>query len=505
MSQLDPLNPGASETPCKHGLPDMVESDMEKPLLGVGNAKHASSYDLSCGDTVGILGTGDFSRSLAIRLLHSGFKVVIGSRNPRRSSGLFPEEVEVVLQEEAVKRVELLFVAMFRDHYSTLSKFSEELSGKVLVDVSNNLETNLHRQSNAEYLASLFPKCHVVKGFNVVSAWALQSGPKDGNKQVLICSNSPEAKNHVVSIARRMGFIPVDMGALCSAGEIENIPLRLLPLWKIPVILTICLFTFFYCYNFVRGVLHPYLVENKNEFYKMPVKVVNTSIPCVSYVLLSLVYLPGILAAFYQLHYGTKYRRFPDWLDEWLRLRKQIGLASFYCASLHAVYSLCLPMRRSARFQILNDAVKQVKLNVSSSWQEEEVWRMEIYVSLGIMALCALSLLAITSLPSIGNSLNWREFRFIQSKLGFVALIIATLHTLTFGWKRAFDRTHYKFYLPPTYTLTLLLPFIIILAKLVLFLPCVNLSLMRIRRGWEKGQCVTFSHVQELSETSSNV
>lgn len=54
------------------------------------------------------------------------------------------------------------------------------------------------------------------------------------------------------------------------------------------------------------------------------------------------------------------------------------------------------------------------KMNI---WVEEEVWRMEIYISVGIIALGLLSLLAITSLPSIANSLNWREFSFIQVRL----------------------------------------------------------------------------------------
>lgn len=49
-------------------------------------------------------------------------------------------------------------------------------------------------------------------------------------------------------------------------------------------------------------------------------------------------------------------------------------------------------------------------------WDEEEVWRMEIYLSLGVLALGTLSLLAVTSLPSIANSLNWREFSFVQVK-----------------------------------------------------------------------------------------
>lgn len=41
---------------------------------------------------------------------------------------------------------------------------------------------------------------------------------------------------------------------------------------------------------------------------------------------------------------------------------------------------------------------------------------MEIYLSVGVLALGMLSLLAVTSLPSIANSLNWKEFSFVQVK-----------------------------------------------------------------------------------------
>lgn len=134
----------------------------------------------------------------------------------------------------------------------------------------------------------------------------------------------------------------------------------------------------------------------------------------------------------------------------------------------------------------------EVLANKSRLWVEEEVWRMEIYLSLGVLALGALSLLAVTSLPSIANSLNWKEFSFVQSTLGFVALMLATLHTLTYGWTRAFEENHYKFYLPPTFTLTLLLPCVVILAKALFLLPCLSRRLTRIRRGWEKDRAVKF-------------
>lgn len=169
------------------------------------------------------------------------------------------------------------------------------------------------------------------------------------------------AKSSVMQLCRRMGFIPVDMGLLSSSLEIENLPLYLFPSWRTPVICTLILFVFFYLYNSVHDVLHPYITAGKNNLYKLPIEIVNVTFPSVALVMLSLVYLPGVIAAFLQLRRGTKYNRFPNWLDHWLTRRKQFGLCSFLCAALHAIYSLCLPMRKSARFQLINKAFEQVK------------------------------------------------------------------------------------------------------------------------------------------------
>ncbi|EPY75889.1 metalloreductase STEAP3 [Camelus ferus] len=467
---------------------------MDKPLI----SRHLMDSDGSLAEApievpkVGILGSGDFARSLATRLVDSGFSVVVGSRNPKRTAGLFPPAARVTFQKEAVGSPEVIFVAMFREHYSTLCGLSDQLAGKILVDVSNPTEQEhlRNRESNAEYLASLFPTCAVVKAFNVISAWTLQAGPRDGNRQVPICSDQPEAKRAVLEMVRAMGFAPVDMGSLASARELEAMPLRLLPGWKVPAFLALGLFVFFYIYNFVRDVLQPYVQQGKNRFYKLPVSVVNMTLPCVAYVLLSLVYLPGVLAAALQLHRGTNF---------------------------------CLPLRRSHRYDLVNLAVEQVLANKSHLWKEEEVWRMEIYLSLGVLALGTLSLLAVTSLPSIANSLNWREFSFVQSTLGFVGLVLSTLHTLTYGWTRAFEESRYKFYLPPTFTLTLLVPCVVILAKTftltllvpcvvilakgLFLLPCFSRRLTKIRKGWEKDGAVNFTRPVDhaLAQKTSHV
>lgn len=72
---------------------------------------------------------------------------------------------------------------------------------------------------------------------------------------------------------------------------------------------------------------------------------------------------------------------------------------------------------------------------------------------------------------------------FPQSTLGYIALLIATFHGLLFGWKRAFDQDSYRFYLPPSFVVSLALPVCVILGKVLMLLPCVGHRLHRIRKG----------------------
>ncbi|KAM9346896.1 metalloreductase STEAP3 [Symphorus nematophorus] len=465
-----------------------MQTDMKTPLL----SSSASEPLPRCpgGPVIGIIGSGDFSRSLSIRLVACGFRVVVGSRDPTRvAEGLFPDGVELRSQGEAVDGADrLVFAAVYPEHYSTLVELRERLDGKVLVDVSNAAGLNSGERSNAERLAELFPKSRVVKAFNVVSAWALQVGAHDGSRQVLVCSDCSDSKAAVLQLARQLGFSPVDLGGLRASRDIEEAPLLLFPSWGGPIVATFLLFFFFYGYNFVRRILLPYIDHGENNFYQLPLQTVNETLPAVALVTLALVYLPGLLAAVLQLGRGTKYKRFPRWLDLWLCSRKQLGLLSFLCAGLHAVYSMCLTLRRAAGYTLLNAAYRQVKAGVENSWVEQQVWRSDLYLSSGILGLGVLTLLAITSLPSVGNALTWREFTFVQSGLGYAALTLSIMHTLFFGWDFAFFPSAYPYYLPPVFLLSLVLPCIVLVGRIVLALPCLMWRLTKIRRGWESSR-----------------
>ncbi|XP_034549849.1 metalloreductase STEAP3 [Notolabrus celidotus] len=474
-----------------------MQSDMKTPLLPGPSSDFSDSSEASeapppspSGPVISIIGSGDFSRSLSIRLLSCGFRVVVGSRDPGRvAGGLFPDGVELKSQREAVVAADrMVFTAVFPEHYHTLLGLREELAGKVLVDVSNASSVGGRGRSNAERLAEMFPKSSVVKGFNVVSAWSLQVGAHDGSRQVLICSDCSASKASVLQLARRLGFTPVDLGGLCASRNIEEAPLILFPSWGRPVLTTFLLFLFFYGYNFFRHILLPYLDKGENNFYQLPLVTVNETLPSVALVTLAIVYLPGVLAALLQLVTGTKYQRFPVWLDRWLCSRKQLGLLSFLCAVLHAIYSMCLTLRRAAGYTLMNGAYRQVKAGVENSWVEQQVWRSDLYLSSGILGLGVLALLAITSLPSVGNALNWREFTFVQSGLGYAALTLSVTHTLFFGWNFAFYPSSYPYFLPPVFLLSLILPCTVLVGRLLLALPCLTIRLTKIRRGWESRQ-----------------
>ena len=175
---------------------------------------------------------------------------------------------------------------------------------------------------------------------------------------------------------------------------------------------------------------------------------------------------------------------FPGWLDAWLRIRKQLGLLMLLSASVHATFYTLL-------YSPKHDLVTIPRaLNMTWDWdnmtrvtgEEHRIsMRKSLYLGAGVIGYFVAVILGITSLPSVSSALSWREFRFIQSKLGWLCLLLSTLHCLASGWKKilVFDDCIF-----PGSTLTpLILPALTIILKLPLLLPCVDRRLTEIRIG----------------------
>ena len=66
---------------------------------------------------------------------------------------------------------------------------------------------------------------------------------------------------------------------------------------------------------------------------------------------------------------------------------------------------------------------------------EKMTWQGECFLMSGVFGFALVVLLGISSLPSVSASLTWKEFAFIQSGLGWVAMILLCAHDMFYGWK----------------------------------------------------------------------
>ena len=157
--------------------------------------------------------------------------------------------------------------------------------------------------------------------------------------------------------------------------------------------------------------------------------------------------MPSNIACIYQLAYGTRERRFPNWFNpvELILIGKQ---------------------------NVTRIVIKTALMNGKG----------ELATLRGALAQLCMSIQALTSIPAIGNLLNWREWHFVQSKLGTVTLLLAIGHVVDMAAPRWIEVTLSRSFSHVS-TLCLYLPVVTISLKAIFWLPCFSRPIHRIRRG----------------------
>jgi len=447
-----------------------------------------------------IIGSGDFGRALASRLGKSGYRVTIASRDISRNRDLIPSGVGVCHISE-VASADVVLVAIPFNFYSSLP--IHLLADKIVVDVSNRnkVRRDESEESQAEMLARLLPFSRVVKSFNVLSAYSLENGGLQGSKQVYVAGDDAEARDVVSSIVRNSGFTPVDTGSLVSAREIEDIPVSVFRQWRTPFYIHLAIFTFLYVLSFVKMQICWPLTWSTSFLWHLwnhiPMDNMNKTLAVHALVTLALCYLPGVLAAWLQIVRGTKYSRFPSWLDNWLKMRKQLGLLMFFAASIHACLSVAYMSPTYQKLAYGEPVVASVHVMEGEGWGpktesvnrtsvevyggEKMTWQGECFLMTGVLGFGLVGLLAISSLPSVTASLTWKEFAFIQSGLGWLAMILLCSHDMFYGWK--YINTP-SCGIPSSFQYALYIPLLTILLKIPLVLPPLSCHLDKIRSGY---------------------
>lgn len=160
-------------------------------------------------------------------------EVAIGARDPAKAAALAEQVGKGAVGggiAAAVKLADVIVLALPYGAVGDALRIAGDLSGKVLVDISNPVTADSkgllvgHTTSAAEEIQALAPTAKVVKGFNTIFAQLL---PREGRNrkalQVFLAADDEAAKDTVTTLATSLAFEPINAGPLSNSRFIEPI------------------------------------------------------------------------------------------------------------------------------------------------------------------------------------------------------------------------------------------------------------------------------------------
>lgn len=200
---------------------------------------------------IAVLGTGGVGKAFATRLIELGYSVCLGTRDVTATKSKLAEYLEknplvkLLTFSEAADYGELVINVTKGENTLDVIKLAGEkqLSGKVLIDISNPLDFSkgmppslLPQWSNTnslgEEIQKMLPATKVVKTLNTM--WnGLMLNPNliaNGDHVNYICGNDADAKKTVIKLLNAFGWKNenlMDLGDITAARATE----ATLPIW----------------------------------------------------------------------------------------------------------------------------------------------------------------------------------------------------------------------------------------------------------------------------------
>jgi predicted dinucleotide-binding enzyme len=180
---------------------------------------------------VTIIGAGNMGRGIATRAIAGGSEVEIVDRDPAKARKLAEElgGSATGLEPDASFGGEVVVFALYYPGIKdAVQKYADRLDGKVVVDITNPIDTQTWDRlatepgsSSAEEVAQLVPPgTPVMKAFNTTFAGTLVAGEVDGQQlDALIAGDDQDAKRKLSQLVSEGGLRPLDVGPLARAQQ----------------------------------------------------------------------------------------------------------------------------------------------------------------------------------------------------------------------------------------------------------------------------------------------
>jgi 8-hydroxy-5-deazaflavin:NADPH oxidoreductase len=190
---------------------------------------------------VGVLGTGEVGRRLAVGFASRGHSVMIGTRDPDKPElreWLSGEGagIEAGTLAQTAAHGELLALAVLGTavEQAIAEAGPDNFGGKVIIDATNPLDFSggfppklaiSGEDSLGEQVQRTLPDAKVVKAFNTIgNSYFVDPSFSEGKPTMLIAGDDEDAKRTVGDVLADFGWPePVDIGGIEGARELEAI------------------------------------------------------------------------------------------------------------------------------------------------------------------------------------------------------------------------------------------------------------------------------------------
>ena len=187
---------------------------------------------------IAFIGYGKVGAPLADQLQRLGYDVTLAAKDPNSDNvkNALAKNRNLAIEEPsvAVKDADIVFLATpFEANKVALHALGRELKGKILIDCTNPVGTNLTHglnstQSGSEMIQHLVSDTHVVKAFTIYGYENFENNvyPNYNVKPMMMyCGNDLNAKNIVSKLIAELGWEPLDVGGLEQALHLEHMTL----------------------------------------------------------------------------------------------------------------------------------------------------------------------------------------------------------------------------------------------------------------------------------------
>ncbi|WP_327150191.1 NADPH-dependent F420 reductase [Nocardia sp. NBC_01329] len=183
---------------------------------------------------IAILGTGHLAEALGGCWARAGHQVIVAGRTPEKAAALarrLGPAARSADSREAVRDADAVLLAVPWDAVGAVVAAAGggegSLAGIPIIDPTNPIEhgvgvlLNAPGLANADRIAEAAPGSRVVKGFHLVPS--TQWGAAGTTTTVLLCGDEPAALDVVETLVRDAGAVPVVVGPLHRARQLEEV------------------------------------------------------------------------------------------------------------------------------------------------------------------------------------------------------------------------------------------------------------------------------------------